>query len=278
MTGQILSFKPHLQFQDTCGVPLDSMPSQEPFRKAIAGRLGIAPAALHTESQCLEAGKKLFSTAKSPEEWLADAEALVRATAESILLSHKGRIDPKGRTAIAVAKELLAGRHITRERKAQIERLMESSPDLVHAEPLQAVRAGSSGEVDYPSQGRDPADWLHLGSDEARELLRSYSRDESKVFRVAYQGGIFDVSFKPDTGEQIETSHGTLQAEPAQVDALARGDWWYNSIEVQLRRQDGSHVTEVTTVCAIWLRVPSYSSAHEVIVAMCDAVLTDIPF
>lgn len=278
MTGKILSFKPHLQFQDTCGVPLDSMPSQEPFRKAIASGLGIAPAALHTESQCLEAGKALFSTAKSPEELLADAEALVRASAESILLSHKGRIDPKGRTAIAVAKELLAGRHMTRERKAQIERLMESSPDLVHAEPLQAVRAGSSGEADDRNQHRGPADWLHLNSEEAKELLRSYDRDESKAFRVFHQGRIFDVIFKPDIGDQSEPRNQASQAGTVEVDGKARSEWWYNTIDVQLREQDGTPLTDVATVSATWHRVPSHSSAHEVILAMCDTVLTDIPF
>lgn len=278
MTGKILRFKPHLQFQDTCGVPLDSMPSQEPFRKAIASRLGIAPAAFHTESQCLEAGKALFSSAKSPEEFLADAEALVRASAESILLSHKGRIDPKGRTAIAVAKELLAGRHMTRERKAQIERLMESSADLVHAEPLQAVRAGSSGEADYRNQHHGPADWLKLDSDEARGLLRIGSSDDSKAFRVVYQGGIFDVTFKPNAGEQSTTEHGAFQAGPVEVYARARGEWWYNTIEVQLRGHVGTPITNVATVSASWHRVPSYSSAYEITLAMCDAVLTEIPF
>lgn len=278
MTGKILSFKPHLQFHDTCGVRLESTPSLELMRNAIANRLGIAPAAIQTESQYSEASKALFDNWETPEQLLAHAQDLVRVTAEAVLLQNKGRIDPKGRAAIAMAKELLAGRHLTRERKSQIERLMEGSPDLVHAEPLRGIRAGSSGEAGDPSQGGAVGDWLNLDTDEARGLLRTVSRDDYKAFRVVYQGGIFDVSFKPDTGEQSATDHGTFQAGPVQVDAWARGEWWYNTIEVQLRGQDGTTITDVATVSASWHRVPSYSSPHEVILAMCDALLTNIPF
>lgn len=277
MTGKIPSFKPHLQFQGTCGVRLESTPSLELIRNANANRLGIAPAAIQTESQYSEASKALFDNWETPEQLLARAQDLVRVTAEAVLLQNKGRIDTKGRAAIAMAKELLAGRHLTRERKAQIERLMEGSPDLVHAEPLQAVRAGSSGEADDPSQGGAACDWLNLDTDEALGLLRTVSRDDYKAFRVVYQGGIFDVSFKPDTGEQSATHHGAFQAGPVH-NAWARGVWWYNTIEVQLRGQDCTPTTDVSTVSASWHPVPSYSSPHDVILAMCDALLTDIPF
>lgn len=138
--NNVVSLKPILQFQDTCGLQLATTPTTQNVVTEVCRMLGIARAAIETESQLIAAVKFIFTQERDAEVLLGTMRKLLDARLAGVISEHEGRNDLVGITTTAIARDMLAGKRIPAKRQEHFHRLQRQA---LHAQGLTHIHRSS---------------------------------------------------------------------------------------------------------------------------------------
>lgn len=125
MTSNVRLLKPHLQFQDTCGVPIAGKPGYEEAVRDVCAYLGIHPSAIQTKSQFLVALQAMAPNDASPEQQIKGVGLAAKIYAKLIVAPLQGRTDLASLAVIRAVDKLYANEVLSESEMQHVERLSE---------------------------------------------------------------------------------------------------------------------------------------------------------